>query len=575
MPVVQRAPEASGRAPEATNHFTAAPPIVNEVLSTPGKALDPVARETMGARLHHDFSKVRVHADSRAAASAKAVDAMAYTVGSHVVFDEGKYAPHSYKGQQLLAHELIHTLQQGKHPTGAKNLALGDPAGRSEKETERAVSASAAQQPFAIEPQSSHVQRQMNPKPKPDLAEAASPFLARAIGSVTIDGFDTGKAEISKTNQNALEKTARTIQTLLKKYPGSSIQVTGHTDAVGKEENNQALGQARAESVRDALIATGIPVEAIAIASKGATDLLIKTERAEPRNRRVNVTFEPHTTPTIGAIPDKYSTAPSPTFGGGFRFEPKLQSDFSALSTTTQDKPAPGAAPTPPSATQKPQPKIGEINALAELIKKTSDAVKRDPLVRGLSDLLAELQPLMPIQDAKKAIDNAIDELVKAGSDAALKAILEAITGRAPSPVTEKQREQTGPFVPKKDLGEHIFKIPLPFPSDSPKAPLRLSYEYRDGIRKSYAPGAAIKFTLIAPDKPLEGGKRLVIIAAADRNEVTSNLFGEVTLGSEKAKVIELTAPQEPGKYVFRVNAGLGFDYSSVEEFEVTAPNKK
>jgi hypothetical protein len=191
-----------------------------------------------------------------------------------------------------------------------------------------------------------------------------------------------------------------------------------------------------------------------------------------------------------------------------------------------------------------------------------------------LRNLLAELQPLMPVADAKKAIDSAIDGLVKAGSDAALKALLQAITGRAPSPVSDKQREQTGPYVPQKDLGEHIIKTP-PLPLESVKAPQRFSYEYRGGIKNSYAPGEAIKFTLIAPDKPPEGGKRLVIITAADRNEANPTRFGEVSLGAEQSTVIEMTAPQAPGKYVFRVNAGLGFDYSSVQEFEVTSANRK
>lgn len=157
MPAIQRASDATGPALEAASRFSAVPPIVNEVLSTPGKALDPVTREMMGTRLGHDFGKVRVQADSRAAASAKAIDATAYTVGSHVVFDEGGYAPHSPKGRQVLAHELIHTLQQSDHGAGAKNLKVGDPAARSEKEADQAVMTSAAHQPLSIKRQAAPV----------------------------------------------------------------------------------------------------------------------------------------------------------------------------------------------------------------------------------------------------------------------------------------------------------------------------------------------------------------------------------------------------------------------------------
>jgi hypothetical protein len=55
---------------------------------------------------------VRVHTDAKAAESAQAVNALAYTVGHNVVFGLGQYAPHTREGQHLLAHELTHTIQQ-------------------------------------------------------------------------------------------------------------------------------------------------------------------------------------------------------------------------------------------------------------------------------------------------------------------------------------------------------------------------------------------------------------------------------------------------------------------------------
>jgi hypothetical protein len=59
-----------------------------------------------------DFSRVRVHADARAAESARAVQARAYTVGQDIVFAGGEYAPGTSAGRELLAHELAHTTQQ-------------------------------------------------------------------------------------------------------------------------------------------------------------------------------------------------------------------------------------------------------------------------------------------------------------------------------------------------------------------------------------------------------------------------------------------------------------------------------
>jgi hypothetical protein len=78
-----------------------------------GRALDPAARAFLEPRFGIDFSAVRIHTGSQAAASARAINARAYTVGSDVVFDTGEYAPHRDSGMRLLAHELAHVVQQG------------------------------------------------------------------------------------------------------------------------------------------------------------------------------------------------------------------------------------------------------------------------------------------------------------------------------------------------------------------------------------------------------------------------------------------------------------------------------
>jgi hypothetical protein len=88
------------------------PPIVHEVLRSPGQPLDEKTRAFMEPRFSHDFSNVRVHTDRQAAESARAVNALAYTVGSQIAFGRGRYAPESGTGRQLLAHELAHVVQQ-------------------------------------------------------------------------------------------------------------------------------------------------------------------------------------------------------------------------------------------------------------------------------------------------------------------------------------------------------------------------------------------------------------------------------------------------------------------------------
>lgn len=92
-----------------------APPIVNDVLRAAGEELEPGARIELESGFGRDFSHIRVHTDSRAAASATAVGARAYTVGPDIAFAAGMYAPHTAAGRRLLAHELTHVVQQGGH----------------------------------------------------------------------------------------------------------------------------------------------------------------------------------------------------------------------------------------------------------------------------------------------------------------------------------------------------------------------------------------------------------------------------------------------------------------------------
>jgi len=106
-----------------------APPIVPEVLRSPGQPLDAETRAFMEPRFGQDFSRVRVHVDAKAAESARQVNALAYTVGDNVVFGGGQFAPASAAGQGLLAHELTHVVQQsGTFRPACVQRQVGSPA---------------------------------------------------------------------------------------------------------------------------------------------------------------------------------------------------------------------------------------------------------------------------------------------------------------------------------------------------------------------------------------------------------------------------------------------------------------
>jgi len=110
------------------------PPSVQEVLRSPGQSLGEGEHAFFETRFGHDFSGVRVHADSEAANSARAVNALAYTVGRDIVFETGRYEAGTPDGLFRLAHELAHVVQQDKATAGPQALRLGPADSAAERE---------------------------------------------------------------------------------------------------------------------------------------------------------------------------------------------------------------------------------------------------------------------------------------------------------------------------------------------------------------------------------------------------------------------------------------------------------
>jgi hypothetical protein len=113
--VMRMADAAAPPAPLAHHHGEApqtAPESVHQTLRGDGEALDAPTRAFMEPRLGHDLGGVRVHRGAQASQSARDVQALAYTVGSDIVFGNDRYQPHSDDGRRLLAHELAHVVQQ-------------------------------------------------------------------------------------------------------------------------------------------------------------------------------------------------------------------------------------------------------------------------------------------------------------------------------------------------------------------------------------------------------------------------------------------------------------------------------
>ena len=100
-----------------------APPSVEKALSLPGRPLPEKTRVDMESRLGGDFGGVIVHDGSEAQQSAMDVSAKAFTVGRHVVFGRGQFQTDTTAGRRLLAHELVHVMQQTGHEQAGRPSA--------------------------------------------------------------------------------------------------------------------------------------------------------------------------------------------------------------------------------------------------------------------------------------------------------------------------------------------------------------------------------------------------------------------------------------------------------------------
>jgi len=222
-----------------------------------GGAMDKGTRSFMESRFGADFGNVRIHNDSNSHQLSKKLNAQAFTVGNDIYFNKGKYNPTSSSGKHLLAHELTHTIQQ----KGAKTIQKQDAGGSSTPKIDWPTK-----------------------KPFEDTFD-------KALGSFTLDHFDSGKSDLTGSHVTTISEHVATIQFLFSQDPKAYIVVEGHTDAVDSEDFNETLSKQRAESVAAELVNQGIPQFRILTKGKGESQLKVKTKKGNATNRRVEILF--------------------------------------------------------------------------------------------------------------------------------------------------------------------------------------------------------------------------------------------------------------------------------------------
>jgi OOP family OmpA-OmpF porin len=96
--------------------------------------------------------------------------------------------------------------------------------------------------------------------------------------------FDAGSAALTAGSQRMINNIVS-----VKAHLTLPIRVVGHSDAPGSSAYNLALSRKRAEAVKRALVAKGIPASMIIVGARGETGFVVKTNAAEAQNRRVQV----------------------------------------------------------------------------------------------------------------------------------------------------------------------------------------------------------------------------------------------------------------------------------------------
>ena len=256
-----------------------APAIVHDVISTAGTPLAPTQQSTIEGQFARDFSAVRIHNDDRAAQSAAAVNAQAYTVGNHIVFGAGRFDPQSSASQHLLAHELAHVAQQGETPARLMRQAV--PLAEPEIET----------------------------RPEPE----AEPFDLNLDPEV---GNDNALAEAKNDNTLEVSSPIGQLRTVHTPYHdrGSRTNWPGAARYVGAQREQAALIAHLESQPKAVLDRGGVPPNYVSRAI-GRQETYIVTREDEalwPTQARQQITFVPTEFHVLDAIEHDMAIAQNP-----------------------------------------------------------------------------------------------------------------------------------------------------------------------------------------------------------------------------------------------------------------------
>jgi outer membrane protein OmpA-like peptidoglycan-associated protein len=306
---------------------TSVPSIVNEVLLSPGQPLARGTRAFMEPRFGYDFNKVRIHADFRAAESARSVDAHAYTVGQHMVFGEGKYSPWTRMGKRLIAHELTHVVQQSQDRVSnlSGSMNIGDPGNIDESEAEaiaeQVVTSSGDERTMMINNFSSSILQRFQAPPLCNDPSKVPQGLTNRCEVANDSPPSETEVLLFANNSSALtnQQKVQIYNFVLKWRAGggnTDVRVDGYGSNSGSDERNWDLSCDRVSTVTNELIlpshpssgtTVGIPINRIRRIAHCKTSEF----GSEDQNRRASIFTVATTPPMIVGCQPPYHKATS------------------------------------------------------------------------------------------------------------------------------------------------------------------------------------------------------------------------------------------------------------------------
>jgi outer membrane protein OmpA-like peptidoglycan-associated protein len=370
-----------------------------------GAPLDKAVRTQMETRFGTEFAAVRIHSDAAAAESARSIGAAAYTVGRDIVFGQGRYSPQSDTGQQLLAHELAHVVQQSRGGSASPDAeAKADRAADQVAQDKPVATGALGSAPVALQA-------------KPD--DTASADAGFAFPIKTLSGFALNSAALTATHVADIDALAGSISLHLgiRKDGRATISIVGHTDRSGDEKLNEALGQQRADAARQALLGAlkkrGIAqdkVGEIATRSLGESSPAVPTADGvkNEKNRRVEINV---------SIESPSKTPAKPTF------DPFAPLDPGIIGGPPEGRPRPDPGEWWRRAEEN-QRKIDEFDRKHPRTNKSLSEAVIDKVMEDIVDPLIRKLPVS--KDMKDLVRSGARKGLEKGTEAACEAAIDA-----------------------------------------------------------------------------------------------------------------------------------------------------